>query len=70
MRASQIHTVGAACYLVIQSANVHGGVSRGILGTGVSTIKKEVLQMLRMAVLAGLGERGSRRDEDRAKGQG
>lgn len=43
-----------ALYLVVESAHVQGGVSRGILGAHVGPVEQQVLQVLHVAVAAGL----------------
>lgn len=56
-RGAQSRRVWGACRLtdlVVEGADVQGGVPRGILGPHVGPVEEQVLQMLHVAVPAGL----------------
>lgn len=46
----------ACTHLVVEGADVQGGVPRGVLGPHVGPVEQQVLQVLHVSKAAGLGE--------------
>lgn len=53
-------------HLVVESADVQGRVPRGVLGSGLSPVEQQVLQVLHVPKAAGLGWREALGVPDRA----
>lgn len=49
-------------YLVVKSTDVQGSVSRSVLGGRICPVEEQMLQMLRVPVLTGLGAEKRRAD--------